>query len=77
MKVTILRNEKNLPIGWEMESENDQEINTINSIRNMQYFGIDGTAIRYNGRRGGNDTTNAGILSWKQAQYIKDGTEKS
>jgi hypothetical protein len=72
MKVEIIKNENNKPIGWSMTGENREEINKLINIRNLQFIGINDTAIRYAGRSGGNDKDfNPGTLSWKQSKYIK------
>jgi len=67
MKVEIIKDDNNQPIGWSMEGENREEINKLIDIRNLQFFGVDETAIKYNGRKGGNDAEfNPGTLSWIQ-----------
>jgi hypothetical protein len=71
MKIKILKDEDNTPIGWSMKGENKKEIAKLCDIRNLQYFGIDDTAIRYNGRKKSNDKkNNPGILSWVQQRFI-------
>jgi hypothetical protein len=73
MKVEIIKDDNGNPIGWSMEGENREEINKLIDIRNLQFFGHNDTAIRYDGRTGGNDKEyNPGKLSWKQQQFCSD-----
>lgn len=69
MKVEIVRNEKNQPVGWEMSGETPEEIKKLAIIRDLQFWGLDETVIVYDGRREGDDATyNPGILTWKQVK---------
>jgi hypothetical protein len=71
MIVTIIKDVNDKPIGWSMQGENREELNKLIDIRNLQFFGLEETAIEYAGRKGENNKEyNPGILSWKQAQYI-------
>lgn len=63
MKVEIVKDENGEHIGWTMEGETKDEMYAVNSIRNMNFLGLDDTAIKYNGRTGGDDEF-AGKLSW-------------
>lgn len=36
-------------VGYTIEAENEQDKLTLGSIRNMQFFGFDDTALRYDG----------------------------
>jgi len=69
MLVEIIRNEYNHPIGWSITGDTPEDISTVNTMRNLQFFGIEETSIRYAGREGGDDE-NAGTLKWKQEKYI-------
>ncbi len=72
MNVELIKDENNKVIGWEMTASTEEEIAVVNSIRNMQFFGYDDTAIRYAGRKNGSkDYSDAGTLMWKQSKYIK------
>jgi hypothetical protein len=74
MNVTIIKNDKGQAIGWTMEGENREEIDKLCSIRNLQFFGYNDTAIVYNGRKNGNDAdNNPGTLSWIQRIFSSDG----
>ncbi len=67
MKVEIVRNEKNQPVGWEMKGENEEEIKKLSIIRDLQFWGVEETVITYEGRRESDDkNNNPGILTWKQ-----------
>jgi len=71
MVVNIIKDKDNQPVGWTMEGENREEINKLIHIRNLQFFGIDETSIKYNGRTGGDDKDhNPGILSWIQKRFL-------
>jgi hypothetical protein len=72
MKIEIKRDSNNLPIGWSItaDSDNNKEINDVNQIRNLQFFGFNDTAIQYNGRTNGTDV-NAGTLHWIQKKHQK------
>jgi hypothetical protein len=67
MKVEIIKDDKGFAIGWSMQGDNEQEINKLATIRDLQFFGFDDTAIKYAGRKESDDENgNPGILSWKQ-----------
>ena len=68
MKVEIIRNENQEAIGWSIEATTEDEKSIVNTIRNLSFFGFDDTAIRYNGREGGDDYY-AGKLKWCQKKY--------
>ncbi len=51
MIVDIIYDEENNPIGWEMSGENPDEIKKLRAIRDLQFFGLEETAIEYSGRR--------------------------
>jgi hypothetical protein len=75
MKVEIVRNDKNQPIGWEMSGETPEEIKKLRIIRDLQFWGSEETAIVYDGRRQSDDANhNPGILTWKQ---VKETNQKS
>jgi len=52
-------------VGYTMVAENDEERLIVNTIRNINFFG----SPRYNGRRRGNDTDDAGILCWVEEEF--------
>lgn len=67
MNVEIITDDAGQPIGWSMQGEDKVEVNKLAIIRDLQFFGMDDTAIRYAGRKDGNDAEgDPGILSWKQ-----------
>jgi hypothetical protein len=74
MNVQLIKDENGLAIGWSMQGENPEEISKLAIIRDLQFFGFDESAIRYNGRKTDHLTkeekeTNPGILSWKQRKH--------
>lgn len=73
MNITIIYDPNNNPIGWEMSGENQEEIKKLAIIRDLQFFGYDSTAIKYNGRKQSDDKNgNPGILSWIQRRIQTD-----
>lgn len=70
MKVEIIKDDQGFAIGWSMQGENEQEISKLATIRDLQFFGFDDTAIKYNGRKESDDAKgNPGILSWIQKKF--------
>jgi hypothetical protein len=65
MIVDLVYNENGKPIGWTMKGISSEDIKSLGIIRDLQFFGMDETAIKYAGRKDGDDT-NPGILTWKQ-----------
>ena len=60
------------PIGWSIKGETEEEKNKINTIRNLQFFGMDDTKIVYDGRTESDDKNNdVGRL-----HYIQKGHQK-
>jgi hypothetical protein len=77
MKVELLKDENGKAIGWSMQGENPQEIEKLGIIRDLQFFGFDESAIRYDGRETAHLTkeekiNNPGVLSWKQRKFTKE-----
>ena len=72
MKVEIVKNDKNEPIGYTIEGETKDEKYTINTIRNLHFFGLDDSVIKYDGREAvDGEHKFAGKVKWIQAQYQK------
>ena len=70
MIVQIIRDEDNKPIGWSIKGETPKEKLIVNTIRNMQFFGYEDTAIEYAGRTDSDDANHdAGTLAWKLFIY--------
>ena len=63
MKVELIYNENNKAIGWSIDAATEHEKTIVNIIRDLQFFGVDETAIIYDGREGG-DEKYAGKLMW-------------
>jgi len=71
MKVEIVKDSHGNAIGWSMEEDSLSEIDKLAQIRDLQFFGFDDTAIKYAGRKGGDDSKgNAGMLTWKQRKHL-------
>ena len=72
MILELIRNEDNKVIGWSLEGESGEDMQKLRAIRDLSFWGLDDTAVEYNGRAKSNDDAgNPGILSWKQKKYIK------
>jgi hypothetical protein len=71
MKIVIKKDSNNSPIGWEISGETPKEIRTVNTIRNLTFFGFDDTAIKYNGRTESTEDS-AGTLHWIQKKHKKN-----
>jgi hypothetical protein len=70
MNVEIIKNDQGFAVGWSMQGESEEEISKLATIRDLQFFGFDDTAIKYNGRKESNDAEgNPGILSWIQRRF--------
>ena len=65
MKVELIYNKNNKAIGWSIDAATEDEKRIVNTIRDLQFFGFDKTAITYDGREGG-DENYAGKLKWAQ-----------
>lgn len=72
VKLIFAPNNNKQPIGWTIEGETEKEKKKVNIIRDLQFWGIDDTVIKYNGRETiDNEENNAGRLSWKQKRFHK------
>jgi len=65
----------NVAIGWQMCPTTEEEQHTVAIIRDLQYFGTDGTAIEYKGLRlideaEGKRKGNVLSLTWIQKKYM-------
>jgi hypothetical protein len=70
MNVQLIKDENGRAIGWSMQGENPEEISKLAIIRDLQFFGFDESAIKYDGRKDSDDkNNNPGILSWKQRKH--------
>jgi hypothetical protein len=69
MKVELVKHEGKT-IGWELVAENEEDRLTLGSIRNMQFFGLDETAIVYRGVTAWKEDNNyAQTLEWRQKKF--------
>ena len=66
----MIKNDAGQAIGWTITAETKEENVVVGTIRDLQFFGMDETAIKYDGRR---ETPEGNlILGWKQARYKKE-----
>ncbi len=70
----LIKNEQGEPIGWEMVPTNDEERDIITTIRDLQFFGFEDTAIDYNGLQlidpeQGKSYENLKSISWLMRKY--------
>ena len=70
MKVEIIKDDQGFAVGWTMQGENDEEINKLATIRDLQFFGFDDTAIKYNGRTGTNNSVDS--LKFRQKKHCNN-----
>lgn len=76
MKIEIVLNEKGNPIGWDIIPETTEDDNTIATMRDLQFFGIDDTSIRYDGMvllddEVGKELGNIEKLCFKQKKHTR------
>lgn len=69
MKVQVIRKDGKA-YGWTILAENEAEMRTLGTIRNMQFFGMNETAIGYAGVK--SDSGYAVKLAWCQRCIIKE-----
>ncbi len=69
MKINIKKDSDNNPIGWDITGETEEEIKTVNTIRDLTFYGIGDTVVEYDGRTNGSKN-NAGTLHWKQIKHM-------
>jgi hypothetical protein len=69
--IHIIKDEQGNPIGWEMIPTTLEEQKTVATVRDLQFFGFDDTAIVYDGLtlidpEKGKTTSNLLKLKWIQ-----------
>ena len=72
--VHIIKNSEGRPIGWEMCPQTEEEHETVATIRDLQFFGLDETYPSYNGLElidpdKGKCTGNIKRISWLMRKY--------
>lgn len=65
MKVELIK-VQGIPVGYKLVAETPQDEITLNNIRNLQFFGMDDTALDYNGRIDNAESGNVKEVSWVQ-----------
>lgn len=58
------------PVGWTIKGETAEEKEIVNTMRDLQFWGLDETKIVYDGRTEYTDD-DAGKLHWIQTQHKK------
>jgi len=74
MKVTLTLDEQNKPIGWTVAPETPEEDIILATIRDLQFFGMNETHIKYDGMslkdpEKGKTVGNIEKLYWIQEKY--------
>lgn len=77
MKIELIKNDEGNPIGWSIIPETSEDDNTIATMRDLQFFGMDDTAIEYDGielkdQALGKVLGNVKCLNYKQAGHLKN-----
>jgi len=72
MKVEIVRNSDNNVIGYKLIRETLEEIETIERIRDMHFWGMGDNVIEYNGRISDKDTDDTLELRFTKKKYISN-----
>ena len=72
--VNIIKNSEGRPIGWEMCPQTEEEHETVATIRDLQFFGLDETYPSYDGLElidpdKGKCTGNIKRISWLMRKY--------
>jgi hypothetical protein len=74
--VHLVLNENDEPVGWALKPETDEEQKIAAIIRDLQFFGLNETAVEYNGIQLINNSKgkvigNIKSISWIQKKYQK------
>jgi hypothetical protein len=72
--VTLIKNEEGKSIGWKFSPITDEEQLLVGTIRDLQFFGLGDTSIKYNGLEliepeNGKEIGNIKSVSWIQKKY--------
>ena len=77
MKVELIKDDDDKPIGYKIIKENDDDCDVINNIRNLIFFGFDDPHVKYAGRTSsvgeradGSKYDQVETLSFKQKIHI-------
>jgi hypothetical protein len=77
MKIEIVKDDKGLSIGWDIVPETKEDDNTIATMRDLTFFGIGDTHIKYDGMRlkkdeDGKSLGNIEKLCFKQKKHTRE-----
>jgi hypothetical protein len=72
--ITLIKNEKGESIGWKLSPVTEEEQLLVGTIRDLQFFGLGETAIKYDGlelidQEKGKELGNIKAVSWIQKKY--------
>lgn len=70
MKVEIVKNSDDVIIGYKLIRETLEEIETIERIRDMHFWGMGEQVIKYNGRLSEENTDDTIELRFTKKKYI-------
>jgi Co/Zn/Cd efflux system component len=70
MKVEIVRNSDDNVVGYKLIRESIEELETIERIRDMHFWGTEDNAIKYNGRLSEENTDDTLELRFTKKKYI-------
>lgn len=68
--IHLIKNKEGKPIGWELRPITEEEIRIASTIRNLQFFGYQGSKITYVGRKMKDEDTIEKI-GWIQKDYAE------
>ncbi len=68
MKIELIYQDGNLS-GYDMIPENEEDREVIGAVRDLNFWGIDETVIRYNGRLS-DEEDNILKLRWRQKRFL-------
>ena len=72
--MTIIKNEQGESIGWKLSPITEEEQLIVGTIRDLQFFGLGDTAVKYNGLElidpeQGKELGNIKCISWIQKKH--------
>lgn len=74
--VHLIKDENGYPIGWEMIPTNDQDRDVYATVRDLQFFGFNGTRIVYDGITLIDEEKGKSIENLKSVRWIQDQHKK-
>lgn len=68
MKVELIKVDGK-PVGWTITAENEEDNRTLNTMRDLQFWGLDDESVDYAGRIDDSDSDNVKTLLWIQKKH--------